>query len=215
MEERSNVFRDKHLRMWDFTQGHDRAFYRHPTFFSDTYRQHFTSYSLLKKSEAFYLLAEITEGCSEKHIIFLQFKSMAKHQNSLAFAFFPPKRIIELISRDHKRQTKQISAGFKQASKLKRQPGYVGTTHQGIPAWEENRAPGHPLEYFQSVEKKAFPSMTMIFPAMLDTDLKTWSRSYMWPGVPTFSKDVLWVQTVVRTFQECSFLWHYWAVSRL
>lgn len=90
MEEKSNTFRVTYLRMWDFTQGHDRVFYRHPSFFSGTYRQHFTRYSLLKRSEAFYLLAEMTGGCSEKYVILLYLKIMAEHQNSLPFAFFSP-----------------------------------------------------------------------------------------------------------------------------
>lgn len=88
-EEKSNIFRDKYLRTWYFTQGHNGVFYRHQTFSSDTYRQHFTSYSLLNRSEAFYLLAEITEGCSEKHIVFFWFKIMAGKWNSLGFAFCP------------------------------------------------------------------------------------------------------------------------------
>lgn len=73
-----------------FYTGRDRVFYRHPSFFSGTYRQHFTRYSLLKRSEAFYLLAEMTGGCSEKYIILLYLKIMAEHQNSLPFAFFSP-----------------------------------------------------------------------------------------------------------------------------
>ena len=48
------------------------------------------SCSLLMKYEAFYLLAEITEGCGEKHMIFSGYKIMAEPPNSSVFASLLP-----------------------------------------------------------------------------------------------------------------------------
>lgn len=80
------------------------------------------SCSLLKRYEAFYPLAEITEHCGEKHMIFLQYKIMAEPPDSSVFASLLPPVGNASYPKIIKHQTKLSTRRFKQAkSKNKRQ----------------------------------------------------------------------------------------------